>query len=92
VFVHGKHFQTSLLFVGKARSLSYSEAPERLVNRAASCFTNIHLTRLERLANDVRSSLLRKLVNYGRKKFYSTGARGLFKKNFFFEITIVVVS
>jgi hypothetical protein len=29
--------------------------------------------RLERLARDKHSSLLRKYVNYGRKKFYSTG-------------------
>jgi hypothetical protein len=37
-----------------------------------------HLTRLERLARDKHSSLLRKSVNYGRKKFYSTGP-GRFK-------------
>jgi hypothetical protein len=32
------------------------------------------VVRLERLARDKHSSLLRKSVNYGRKKFYSTGA------------------
>jgi hypothetical protein len=31
--------------------------------------TNIHLTRLENFARENRSSLLRKLVNYGQKSF-----------------------
>ncbi len=31
--------------------------------------------RLERLAKDKHSSLLRKSVNYGRSKFYDTGSR-----------------
>jgi hypothetical protein len=31
--------------------------------------------RLERLAVDKRSSLLRKLVSYGRQKFYNIGSR-----------------
>ncbi len=34
-----------------------------------------HLTRLERLARGKHSSLLRKSVNYGRNKFYSTGPK-----------------
>jgi hypothetical protein len=42
--------------------------PER-----CSGLTCKHYTRLERLARDKHSSLLRKSVNYGRKKFYSTG-------------------
>jgi hypothetical protein len=42
VFVHGKPFQPSLLFVGKARSLPYSGAPERFFNRIGSCLTNRH--------------------------------------------------
>ncbi len=33
-----------------------------------------------RLARDRHSSLLRKSVNYGRKKFYSTGAKCLYRK------------
>ncbi len=32
--------------------------------------THKHQTKLERLASDKHSSLLRKSVNYGRKKFY----------------------
>jgi hypothetical protein len=44
------------------------------------CFTQVgsgltrnYWTRLERLARDKHASLLRKSVNYVRKKFYSTG-------------------
>jgi hypothetical protein len=35
-------FQANLMFVGKAWSLPYSEAPEMLFNRVGSCFTNKH--------------------------------------------------
>ena len=35
--------------------------------------THKHQTRLERLARDERSSLLRIFVNDGRKKFYNIG-------------------
>ncbi len=62
-------FQTSLLFVGKARSLSQSVTYERFLNRVGSCFTNKHYTRREKLARDKHPSLLRKFVNYGRKSF-----------------------
>jgi hypothetical protein len=62
-----------VLFVGKGRSLPYSGAPERFFNRVGSCFTNRHYTKLERLAMDKHSSLLRTFVNYGRKKFYNIG-------------------
>jgi hypothetical protein len=37
-----RHFQASLMFVGKARSLPYSTAPESFFNRIGSCFTNKH--------------------------------------------------
>ncbi len=37
--------------------------------------THKHLTRLERLARDKPSSLLRIFINYGRKKFYKIGSR-----------------
>ncbi len=71
--VHGKPFQSCLLFAGKPRSLPYSNAIQRFFNRVSSCFTNRHQTWLERLALDKHSSLLRKFVNYGRKKFYNIG-------------------
>ncbi len=43
-------FQHSLMFVGKARSLSQSRAPERQSNRVGSGLTHKQQTRLERLA------------------------------------------
>ena len=36
-------------------------------------YTRIHWTWLERLGRNKRSSLLQKVVNYGRKKFYNIG-------------------
>jgi hypothetical protein len=58
VFVPVKPFQTSLLFVGKARNLSLSRAHEGFFNRVGSCFTNNHYTRFERIARDKHTSLL----------------------------------
>ena len=46
---------------------------EESSNQVGSGLTLKHSTRLERLAKDKHSSLLRKSVNYGRKKFYSKG-------------------
>jgi hypothetical protein len=40
----------------------------------ATGLTHKHQTRLERLAKDKHSSLLRTLVNYGRKTFYNIGS------------------
>ncbi len=40
-----------------------------------SSLTRKHYTRLERLARDKHTSLLRKSVNQSRNKFYSTGPR-----------------
>jgi hypothetical protein len=40
VFVPGKPFQSSLLFVGKARSLPYNGAPEMFFNRVGFSFAN----------------------------------------------------
>jgi hypothetical protein len=42
VFVPGKPFQPSLLFVSKARSLPQSGASERYFNGVGTCFTNKH--------------------------------------------------
>jgi hypothetical protein len=75
VFVLDKPFHPSLMFVGEARSLPKSGAPERFFTRVGSSLTRKHQTRLERLAKDKHPRLLRKSVNYGRKKFYSTGPR-----------------
>ncbi len=57
-----------------------SEAPFRercsTLGQAPS-LTHKHQTRLERLARDKHSGLLRKSVNYGRNKFYDTGSWSL---------------
>ncbi len=75
VFVPGKPFWPSLMFVREARSLPLSVAPERCLTWGGSGLTSKYLTRLERLPRDNHSSLLRKSVNYNRKTFYSTGTR-----------------
>jgi hypothetical protein len=58
VLVRGKSLQPSLMLVSKALSLTLSGAPERLL-----------WTRLERLAKDEHSSLLRTFVNTVAKSF-----------------------
>ncbi len=63
------------MFTGKARSPPLSGVPERCITWVGSGLTCKHYTRLERLARHKHSSLLRKLVNYARKKFYSIGPR-----------------
>ncbi len=73
VFVPCKPLKPSLMFVGKARGLFQSEAPESCFNWVSSGLTSKYYTRLESLARGKPSSLLRKSVNYGRKRFYSTG-------------------
>jgi hypothetical protein len=76
VFVPGKPFQTSLLFVCKASSSPLRGASERFFNRVGSCFTNRHKTRLKMLARDKPTSLLQKCVTYGCKKFYNIAPQG----------------
>ena len=65
MLVPGKLFQPSLVFVGKAGAYP-SEAP--LYFRLLALLANFRLGWKNR---DERSSLLRTLVNYDRKKFYS---------------------
>jgi hypothetical protein len=50
----------------------------------APSLTHKHWTRLNRLARDKPSSLLRKSVNYGRKKFYDTGPSFSYNGSFTF--------
>jgi hypothetical protein len=73
VFVPGKPFQQSLMFLDKTRGLPQSVAPERCYTWVGSGLTRKHLTKLERLGRGKHSSLLQKSTNYGRKKFYSFG-------------------
>ncbi len=68
VFVLGKPLQPSPMFVGKARGL-----PEKFFTWVGPSLTRKHQTRLERLARDKHSNLLRKSANCGHKKFYSIG-------------------
>jgi hypothetical protein len=75
VFDDGKPFQPSLMYVGKPKSLLYSGAPGRYFTRVGCGLTRNHLIRLERLARDMHSSLLLKVVTYGRKKFHNIGHR-----------------
>ncbi len=77
-------FQLSLMFVVKARSLPQSGSSERSITRVGSGLTGKHQTRLENLARDKHSSLLRNFINYGRKKFYSIGTRYKSTKHFSF--------
>ncbi len=67
-------FQPSLMFVGEARGLPQSGTPERCFTLVGSGLTCKHQTRLERLSQNKHCSLLRKFVNYARKKFYNIGA------------------
>ncbi len=55
MFVPGRPSQSSLMFVGKARSLPQTVASER--------------TRLEKPVRDKHCSLLQTFVKYGFKKF-----------------------
>jgi hypothetical protein len=51
-----------------------------------------HLSKLEKLAMDKHSSLLRNFVNYGRKKFYNNGHRSnCVNKSFIIRITLSFV-
>ncbi len=51
--------------------LPKSVSSERDFTRVGSGLTNKHLTKLEKLAWDKHSSLLRQFVNYDCKKFYN---------------------
>jgi len=73
LFVPGRLFRPSLMFVGKAKSLPYSEAHEWRFTRVGHDHTQKHKVRLESLPWTL--SLLRPFVNYGREQFYSTGSR-----------------
>jgi len=69
VFVPGESFQPSLMSMFKASNLPDSRALDRCFTQVSSGLTSKHYTRLERLAKDKHSSLLRKSVNYGRNFF-----------------------
>ncbi len=58
---------------GNTRSLPQSGVSKRCFIRVGSCLIFKHQTRLERLARDKHSSLLRKPVNYRQKSFIILG-------------------
>jgi hypothetical protein len=61
------------MIVDETRSLPQSGAPAWCFTRVGSGLVCNHKIRLERLARDKHSSLLRKYINYGHKKFYNIG-------------------
>ncbi len=71
MFVPGKLFQSTLTFVGKAGAYPRVEHLKGASLRLAPDLSHKHLTRLEKLARDKHSSLIRKFVNYGWKKFHN---------------------
>ncbi len=68
MFVPGKPFQPSLIFVGMARAypiVGYLQC----ITWLGSSLTRRHKIRLERLARDKHFSFLRKFLNYRQKSF-----------------------
>ncbi len=61
MLVLGKLFQPNLMFVGEVMSLPYSEASERFI-WVGSSLTRKYYRRLEKLAKDKRSRLIRNFV------------------------------
>jgi hypothetical protein len=73
---------SSLNVAGKARSKTYSGAPERCFTQVGSYLTQKHLNKLERFARDKHSSLLQIFINHGCKKFYIIGPSVRIHKTF----------
>ncbi len=86
MLVLGKLFQSSLMFVGKARSLPLSGEPERYFNQI---FSGKYYTRLEKFARDKHFNLVQKFVNYGRKFFIILAPAGIrtIKLRFISQVT-----
>jgi hypothetical protein len=78
VFVPGSPFQPSLMFVGEAKDLPLSGAPERCFAQVGFLPYPQTLDWAGRLAREKHSTLLQKPVIYGRKKFNSTSPCGLY--------------
>jgi hypothetical protein len=63
------------MLADKVRSLPMSEVPEKYSTEIGSGLLRRHQTRLEKLARDKHSSLLRKSIKYGCKKFHNVVSR-----------------
>jgi hypothetical protein len=61
--------------VVEASGLPYNGTPERCFSHTGSGLIRKHYSKLQRLAMDKQTSILRKSVNYDRKKFYRLGLR-----------------
>ncbi len=69
--VPGNPFQSSLMFEGKAGAYP-NETPFRCSTLGYTPgFIHKHQTRQEKIGKGKHSSLLRKFIHYGRKKFYN---------------------
>jgi hypothetical protein len=83
VFVPGKFFQPSLMFVGKPGAYPIEEPFRCCTLGKAPSLAHKQQTWLERIARDKHSSLLQKFVTYGRKEFYNISSRGLYHKTYY---------
>ncbi len=92
MFVPGKLFQPSQMFVGEPRTYP-SEVPFRWYTLGkVPCLTYKDSTSFERLAKEKHSSLLRKFVNNGRKFFITLGPERIFQMiRDYGKLTIVIV-
>jgi hypothetical protein len=74
------------MFVGNAESLPKSAATEKCSTGVGSGLSCIHLTKLESLARDKKTNLIRMIINYGHKSFVILGLESkviiLFNRNF----------
>jgi hypothetical protein len=61
------------MLVGKAKSLPLRGISLKCTTWVGSSLFRKHYAKMERLASDKHSSLLRTFVNYGHKKFYNIG-------------------
>ncbi len=69
MFVNGKPFQPSLMFVGKAGAYPIEEPFRCCTLGQASGLAHKQETRLERLTRDKHSNLLRNFINHRQKGF-----------------------
>jgi hypothetical protein len=75
VFVLGRPFQLTLMFVGKVKSAPWIGTPKRSSTQVGSSLTHKHQTRYERPAKEKRYSLLEIFVNYVRKRCITLSPR-----------------
>ncbi len=84
MFITGKLFRPSLMFVGKVRSLPYSIVYFSYSSQVGSSLTHKHKMNVEGLARDKHFSLLQTFLNYEHKKSYNVGPLCQLHKIFFF--------